>query len=159
MITAEWLERHISDYSGFQHRQFLFNFVHELSRTNIKSSTRTTTANLNSFTNDEDDDLSSSLDKCCQIFLNEFQWLSTLWPLYPAQESLFSHRRHILHAACIWYPERIEHFKERELNFYHRILSNSTTVMMMTKSEQNWQKELIQRYLLYLKRNLNWTFD
>lgn len=155
MITAEWLEQHISDYSGFQHRQFLFNFVHELCRTNQK--TFNTTANsLNSFTND-DDSFSSSLDKCCQIFFKEFQWLSTLWPLYPAQESLFLHRRHILHAASLWYPNQIEHLKQEELNFHERILSNYT--VMMTKSEQNWQKELIRRYRFYLKCNLNWTFD
>ncbi|KAH9417134.1 Protein prenyltransferase alpha subunit repeat-containing protein 1, partial [Dermatophagoides pteronyssinus] len=117
MITAEWLEQHISDYSGFQHRQFLFNF----------------------------------------IFFKEFQWLSTLWPLYPAQESLFLHRRHILHAASLWYPNQIEHLKQEELNFHERILSNYT--VMMTKSEQNWQKELIRRYRFYLKCNLNWTFD
>ncbi|OTF81736.1 hypothetical protein BLA29_002770 [Euroglyphus maynei] len=97
-ITAEWLEQHISDYSGFQHRQFLFSFVHKLNRTNLESSFNTT-ANLNSFTNDDDDD-GDSLDKCCQIFFQEFQWLSTLWPLYPAQESLFLHRLAIITGAA-----------------------------------------------------------
>lgn len=95
------------------------------------------------------------MNTCKEYFLKEFDFIDSTFPLYTDRESLFLHRRFLLHAASLWCPSKLAWLKNREANFYH----NHLVPLQCGAPAQSWQSELIKRYLTYLQRNLNWTFQ
>lgn len=92
--------------------------------------------------------------KLKDLLYNELDLLNSLWHLYPDQESLFLHRRFLLHAANVWH-ENIDYLKEKEIDFH----KNTLKKLISENETHSWQNVLIRRYLFYLKRKLNWNLD
>lgn len=135
------METHISDYSCFQHRQCLYHYIFTL------ESKQATIL--------YDQSCTDKVNTCKEYFLKEFDFIDTVFPLYNDRESLFLHRRFLLHAASLWYTSKLNELKSREKDFYHSQLCP----ILCQSTAQSWQSELIKRYLVYLQRNLNWTFQ
>ena len=132
-MTENWIESHISDYSCFRHRQCLFSYLFILESTSNFLRSRTSS----------------------EIFFKEFQLLNTLFLLYPEQESLFIHRRYLLHASICWCPDQQNLLKKSETDFVH----NHILPILQKNCPNSWQNELVRRYLAYLKRNMQWSFE
>lgn len=138
-ITESWIESHVSDYSCFQHRQFLFGTLFGYGMIPSISA------------------IISEQSKI-EILLNEFKFLNSLFRLYPEQESLFLHRRALLHSALRWCPDKLELLRQSEIEFYKKHICPNF-IESPVQRIKSWSDEIQQRYLAYLKRNLNWTFD
>ena len=141
VVTEKWLECHVSDYSCFQHRQCILGYLF-----GAESKSQPTSISH-----------SNAIESRTPLnmFWNEFKVLNSLFSLYPQQESLFLHRRFLLNAAKKWCPGQMGQLKQSEVDFFRDQLSPT----LRQSSANSWQSELINRYLAYLKRNLNWSFD
>lgn len=140
VATEQWLECYISEYSAFVHRQCLHGHLHKLTTSNAANSNSSNANNENTL----------QAEKAKQKFVAEFEWIESLLPLYIEHESVFLHRRHMLHAAKLWYPEILDNLKQQEINFNSKYLLSST---------DSWTSLLIRQYHQYLERNLDWKFS
>ncbi len=138
-MTKCWLETHVSDYSCFQFRQFLFSYLY------------------NNFVSKVTDSLiaSDELNRFHLLIFNEMELLNDLLTLYTDQESLFIHRRFLLVSISKWFPNESNQIKESEVSFIDQQLSNSYS---NSKSNQ-WHLDLIRKHINYLNRTLKWDFD
>lgn len=178
LVTEKWLEGHISDYSCFQHRQSLLQFLfdEESKQQPLPLSLTSTTSSLSSSSSPYSFPSPHHLPESTSqplavnsaqtqslalgLLLNEFSILESLFPLYAEQESLLLHRRALLKAAITsWCPGEANRLKQLEMNFYRDHVSAILRQSSSKSSNSPWQRELIKRYLAYLKRNLNWSFE
>jgi len=143
VVTKSWAETHISDYSCFQYRQFLFEYLHDQSSSNDS--------------NNQDKNITSSCFNhgINHLLVTELDMLNSLFNLYSDQESLFMHRRFVLYCLCKWFPTHSEDMRTNELTFIDEQLSKSYSICKLNQ----WQLELIRRHVNYLKRVLNWDCE
>lgn len=139
-MTKSWIESHISDYSGLQYRQFIFDHLNK----HFVNSNHSITQNDNFSSKD-----------FFGLLLNELEMLNGFMNLYSDQESLFIHRRIILILISKWFPNNIKQIKNSEITFIDESVSKGYSNCRLNQ----WQFELIRRHVNYLKRTLNWDFD
>lgn len=126
-LTRHWVDNHISDYSGFQYRQWLISALRKNTLT-------------------ECDDL-THLES---VLTSEMDMLQSHTLLYPDRESLFSHRRFVLSKWHEWFPIQLKAVQETEMKFIESQLSHAYS------NHCTWQLELINRHVRWIKTALKW---
>ncbi|RWS12570.1 hypothetical protein B4U79_08632 [Dinothrombium tinctorium] len=132
-VTKHWVESHISDYSAFHYRQFLYSLLLDI---------------ISAQNND-------NLSEFVNIMQAELDFLNGLFAIYPDHESLFMHRRYILQQMCNLFPEQVNKVKENEVNFIDTSVSQSYS----NSVSNQWQFELIRKHTIWIKRVLKWDLD
>ncbi|XP_054159853.1 protein prenyltransferase alpha subunit repeat-containing protein 1-B-like [Oppia nitens] len=141
MITKCWLESHVSDYSCYQYRQYLFQYIH-------KHFISITDNNSGVVSNE----VKSNYHK---LLKQELKLLNDLLVLYTDQESLFIHRRFILVSIDQWFANESTQLKESEKIFIKQQLSLSHS----NNTSNQWHFILINRHIKYINCKLNWNLD
>ncbi|KAI1301899.1 Protein prenyltransferase alpha subunit repeat-containing protein 1 [Halotydeus destructor] len=131
-LTKNWVETHISDYSGWSYRQHLMTCMWNIS---LKEDTLVKKVEL--------------------LMFGELDLLNSSSTLYRDRESLFYHRRFILKAIAEWFSPRVASLQKSEINFIEENLSCA----YRNSSHNNWHLELISRHVRWIKTALKWDLD
>jgi len=131
-ITEHWIQTHISDYSGFQYRQYLLSCVQE-----------------------HYDDQESGNPEVLELLEREMRFLNSNCDLYPDRESLFMHRRFLLSKMSTLNARKVRALQETEITFIENHLSHAYGNSM----SNNWQFELISRHVKWINKVLKWDLD
>lgn len=133
-ITRNWIESHISDYSGFHYRQFLLTLLIEISVSGTE--------------------LGSNIE-IIPLLQSELNLIDGSFKLYDDQESLYLHRRYLIKQLTLLCPEMIASIQENEIDFIEKTLS-----IGFSKSVPNpWLFELMRRHTNWIKKIMKWDIN
>lgn len=172
LVTEHWLEGHISDYSCFHYRQFIFNLFSSISTTTFLKPCGSQDSNddgsmvidsENNASNDgalemDGDDHSDNKEDFYKMLLQkELQLINGLFQLYPDQESLFQHRKYLLYSLVKVFSHygnqnSIDSLFRDEVSFIEQQFSRS----IRTQVSNAWHLIVMKRHTCFLKRVLHW---
>ncbi|XP_054713327.1 protein prenyltransferase alpha subunit repeat-containing protein 1-like [Uloborus diversus] len=184
--VEHWITSHISDYSGFHYRQFLISSLRKRS-TSKQSSRESLSCPIHSANSDgakSNCHLSVINDRELAAFNNalekELVLLSSLQTVYPGHETLWNHRRYILHEFQLLNTndgscppkfkntgDSFEDDKQRKRNKleceihkkidWDLLKEEAFLAQSMTFSKHNdWEKILIARHVKWLQNVILW---
>lgn len=177
--TESWVCSHISDHSGFHYRQFLLmTCIKEINSNNHHSSSLL--SNIQESTSETVNDKRNTKDRMTvtnEVWLLLQQELilnSDLIFSYPGHETLWCHRRFIVHILCHYYHStvnsvlpkcvicidisRVKKTKlefQTEIKFYVEEEENFVKkCLLSTNQKKDWQHHLATRHLDWLHKVL-----
>lgn len=115
-----WMELHVSDYSAYHHLQRLLQRLFAC--------------------------LADQPDRVELLLEEELAFVQQLHSLYPAQESLFLHRRFLLKQALDSLPAKREQWRLAEESTLNQLLQTAG------KKENQWLRWLVDRQTSWLKK-------
>lgn len=112
--TKDWVQKHISDYSGFSYRQFVFQMIRKF----LGESTKSKNSSISYYS----------------LLLDEIIFINTLFKVHHNRESLYIHRRFVLEELNRLYCDHKEELIENEIQF----VKHHSQETLLVRRHINW---------------------